>query len=129
MCSLQSLATSTQRKIRVAPFHMARYSAFCINPKPQRMKKWSKSDPRLQDDQALPNGVYGLSSHLAEKQRSKDAHPMEGRGRNQGKLNSLVQMPPQAPSQRRENGTGPVRGFIQTNACGGDDKENLMCLL
>lgn len=54
MCSLQSLATSTQRKIRVAPFHMAHYSAFCINPKPQGMKRWSKSDPRLQDDQALP---------------------------------------------------------------------------
>lgn len=54
MCSLQSLATSTQRKITVAPFHMAHYSAFYINPKPQGMKRWSKSDPRLQDDQALP---------------------------------------------------------------------------
>lgn len=94
------------------------------------MKKWSKSDPRLQDDQALPNRVYGLSSHVAEKQRSEDAHPMEGRGRNRGKLNRLVQMPPQAPSQcREENGTGPVRVFIQMNACGGNDKENLMCLL
>ena len=113
MCSLQSLATSTQRKIRVAPFHMACYSAFCINPKPHGMKRRSKSDPRLQDDRALPNGVYGLSSHLAEKQRSKDAHPMERRGRNQGKLNRLVQMPPQASSQcREEHGTGPIRGFI-----------------
>lgn len=130
MCSLQSLATSTQRKIRVAPFHMVHYSAFCINLKPHGMKRWSKSDPRLQDDQVLPNGVYGLSSHLAEKQRSKDVHPMEGRGRNQGKLNRLVQMLPQAPSQyREEHGTWPIRGFIQTNACGGDDKENLMCLL
>lgn len=90
MCSLQSLATSTQRKMRVAPFHMAHYSVFCINPKPQGMKNWSKSDPRPQGDQALPNGVYGLSSHLAEKQRSKDTHPTEGRGRNQGKLNRLV---------------------------------------
>lgn len=26
-----------------------------------------------------PKEVYGLSSHLAEKQRSKDAHPMEGK--------------------------------------------------
>lgn len=97
MCSLQSLATSTQRKTRLAPFHMAHYSAFCINPKPQGMKKWSKSEPRLQDDQALPNKDYGLSSHLAEKQSSKDAHPVEGRGRDQEKLNRLVQMPPQVP--------------------------------
>lgn len=39
-------------------------------------------------------------------------------------------MPPQAPSQcMEEKGTGPIRGFIQMNACGGGDKENLMCLL
>lgn len=52
------------------------------------------------------------------------------RGRKQGKLNRLVHMPPQAPSQcKEENGTGPIRGFIQMNACGGDDEKNLMCLL
>jgi len=130
MHSRQSLAASTQRNMGVAPFHTVHYSALCVNPEPRGMKWWSESDPRLQDDQALPHGVYGLSSHLAEKQRSEDAHPVERRGRNWGKLNRLVQMPPQAPSQcREENGTGPIRGFIQTNACGGDDKENLMCLL
>lgn len=58
---------------------MAHYSAFCINPKPQGLKRWSKSDPRLQDDRLYPKEVYGLSSHLAEKQKSKDAHPMEGK--------------------------------------------------
>lgn len=26
-----------------------------------------------------PKEVYGLSCHLAEKQRSKDAHPVEGK--------------------------------------------------
>lgn len=58
-----------------------------------------------------------MGSAPTEKQRSKDAHPVEGRGRIQEKLNRLVQMPPQALSQcREENGTGPVRGFIQMNA-------------
>lgn len=128
MCSLQSLAASTQRE-GLAPFHMVPYSAFCLNPKPQGENRWSNSDPRLQDNQTFLPGVCGLSSHLAAKQRSKDAHPVERRGRNWGKLNRLVQMPPQAPSQHRENRTGPVRGFIQMNACGGGDKENLMCLL
>lgn len=55
---------------------MAHYSAFCINPKPQGLKRWSK---RLQDDRLYPKEVYALSSHLAEKQRSNDAHPMEGK--------------------------------------------------
>lgn len=54
-----------------SPLHALRYSAFRINPKPQEMKKWNKSDPRLQDDRASPNRVYRLSSHLAEMQGLK----------------------------------------------------------
>lgn len=77
--SLQSLAASAQRKRRVTPFHTVHYSALCINPKPQGMKRWSKSHLSLQDDQVLPNGVHRLSSHLAEKQRPKDAQSMEGK--------------------------------------------------
>jgi len=74
--------------------------------------------------------VYGLSSHLAETQRSKDAHPVWGGGRNKRKLNRLDQKPPQIPSHcREEDGMGPVRGFIETNARRGGDTENLVCLL
>lgn len=125
---LQSLAASAQRKRRVTPFHTVHYFALGINPKPQGMKRWSKSHPSLQDDQVLPNGVYGLSSHLAEKETSEDAY--QWRRRKQGKLNRLVHLPPQAPSQcKEENGTGPIRGFIQMNVCGGDDEKNLICLL
>lgn len=83
MCSLQSLATSTQRKIRVAPFHMAHYSAFCINPKPQGMKRWSK----------VTRG-YKVSGFILK--RSMDSAPtlqrrrglkmlIQWRGRSQGK--------------------------------------------
>lgn len=52
-----------------------------------------------------------------------------GEGSRESLIDCFI-LPPQAPSQcREENGTGPIRGFIQMNACGGDDEKNLMCLL